>query len=456
MKISIIILFFFYSVCQREKLQIINIDNPNFRPQETSNLEFVFNFMKHGASSPCYGLNDQYIDIFGQQWNGYCELTKKGFLQLFKLGKIYQQRYYRLLNLSDPNVNKVRAFASQANKTLMSSNALFYGLFINKDSPIEEQLTVPVRNFKSFDGDELFPLFYFTDKENCKGWKKLADYNKNNINKLTYENDINKFLNRFMSMYKKIFNLLKNEERMKKSKSLLDKADLFCNSYISNYYDDRYKNIRLFKKLKYTEDQFYYLYYDCIELNLHRYMDIEYGGEAKKVPMIVLSELVHDMISYMDSAIREPNSPKFVTYVGHDSTLAALQVILEKGFNISPKLMNFASNQIFHLHKVNDSEDIDKNYDVKYFYNDQLSMIVGYDEFKKGLLDLLKTNYKLELFCQGFKMYDYIALGLCSGIIFLLFSIISICCYHKNSIFNKRKYISLKEEVKEKSVDIKN
>ena len=456
MKISILILFFFYSFCQRDKLQIVNIDNPNFRPGEIANLAFVFNFMKHGASSPCIGLNDQYIDILGQQWNGYCELTKKGFLQLFKMGKIYQQRYYRLLNLADPNINKVEAFASQANKTLMSSNALFYGMFINKNTPIEEQLTVPVRNFKNFDGDELYPIFYFTDKENCKGWKKLADYNRNNFNKIDNESDINKFLAKFMSTYGKIFNLLKNEELMKKSKTPLEKADLFCSSYVSNFYDDRYHNISLFKQLNYNENLFYNLYSDCIELNLYRYMDIEYGDEAKKVPMIVLSQLVKDMISYMDNAIRNPNSKKFVTYVGHDSSVAALQVILEKAFNISPKLMNFASNQIFRLHKVNNSEEIDKNYEVKYFYNDQLSMIIGYDEFKKGLLDTLKTNYKIELFCKGLKMYDYIVLGICSGIIFLLFSILSICFYHKDSIFNKKRYISLKEESKDKSVNIKN
>ena len=148
----IIILFFLNIQCLRETLKIVNTSNPYFSSEDNSNIIFVFNHMKHGAKSPCYGLNDYYADIFEQQWKGFCELTKKGFLQLFKLGKIYQQRYNGLLNITNanPDINKVKSFGSKANKTLMSSNALFYGMYINKNTPIEEQLTVPVKNFKNY------------------------------------------------------------------------------------------------------------------------------------------------------------------------------------------------------------------------------------------------------------------------------------------------------------------
>ena len=97
-----------------------------------------------------------------------------------------------------------------------------------------------------------------------------------------------------------------------------------------------------------------------------------------------------------------------------------------------------------------------KNYVVKYFYNDQLSMIVDYAEFKHNLLKLLNTQNDLQFFCEGLKPYDYLVLCLSSGIIILLFGIISVCIYHRNLLFNKKIYMSLKEESKEKSVDIKN
>jgi hypothetical protein len=456
----ILIIFTSVIICQREQFQIVNIGNPNFRPEETENLVFGFNHMTSGASSPCYGLNELYTDIFGQKWDGYCELTKKGFLQLFKLGKIYQERFNRLLNLSNPDINKVRSFASQANKTLMSSNAFFYGMFINKDIPIDEQLTVPVRNFKSYNKSELIPIFYYTESSHCKGWKKMIEENMNKRSKA-----INTRFHSFIKRYRNVFDLVKNDERMINSKTLYDKVNLFCSSYISNYYDDRCPKIPLFKTLKYTQQQFFDLYYDCIEINLFRHVNVEYGWEARKVPMIVLSELVKDMLSYMDAIIKNPESPRYVSFIGHDTSMAGLQIILEKAFNVPPKMMNYASNQLFLLYKIGDNNnqidinnqnDVDKNYNVKYFFNDQLSMVERYDEFKKGILDAMKTENDLEYFCNGLNSYDFVVLILCSGIIFLLIAIVSFCCYHGNEIFSKKVYMSLKEEPKEKSVEIRN
>ena len=408
--------------------------------------------MKHGASSPCYGLNNYYIDIFGQKWNGFCELTQKGFLQVFKLGKIFQQRFKKLLDIEHPNINKVKAYSSKANKTLMSANALFYGMYINKDIPEDEQITIPVRNFKNSNSSELIPIFHYTDSSNCKGWKKIVENNKNNKN-----NKIYGYIDKFMKLYKKVLNLLKDDERMIKSKSLLDKINLFCSSYISNYYDDRCPQIEIFKSLKYTDKQFFNLYYDCIEFNFYKELFIEYGYEGRRVPTTVLAELVNEMIFYMDSIIQNPNNIiKFISYTGHDSTMAALQILLEKAFNISPKLINYASNQLFLLYKVsNDEQNIEKNYNVKYFYNDQLSAIIDYDEFKKNLLNLIKNN-NLELFCESYQPLEYVVLSLCSGIIILLAAIFSICFYHRYILFNNKEYIPLKDEPKEKSVNIKN
>ena len=456
MKIQFLILIIFITniFSQREKLQIANVENPNFKPKELKNLVFAFNHMKHGASSPCYGLNGYYGDLFDQQWEGYCELTKKGFLQLFKLGKIYQQRFYTLLNMSDPDINKIRSYASQANKTLMSSNALFYGMYIDKNTPIEEQITVPVRNFKNYDGDDLIPIFYYGDSNNCKGWKKMVEVNiiKNNQN----END-NRFT-KFFNTYKDVFDSFIFDERITDGKNSFEKVKLLCNSYISNYYDERYKNIEIFKNLNYTEEQFYNLYYDCLDITLYYYINIEYGGEAKNVPIIILSELINDMLNYMDDAIDNPhNATKLLNYIGHDSTLAGLQIILEKAFDVPPKLMNFASNQLFLLYKVSDNEnEVDKNYEVRYFYNDQLSLVKNYEEFKEALLNLMKVDHNLQLFCNGLKPYDYLVLFLLSAIIILFISIVSVCTYYRNTIFNKKIYMSLKEEPKEKSVEIKN
>lgn len=453
--IQLLLIFYFLSIItgQRDKLQIVNMENPNFRPEETKNLIFGFNHMTSGASSPCYGLNSSYIDIFNQKWDGYCELTKKGFLQLFKLGKIYQQRFFRLLNFTKPDINQVRAFASQANKTLMSSNAFFYGMFIDKNVPMEEQIIIPVRNFRNYNGSETFPIFYFSERSNCIGWNKIVE---NNLKKYKYY--INDRANSFIKRYRKIFDLLKNEKRMINN-TVFEKVKIFCSSYLSNYYDDRCPKIDIFKKLNYSKGVLYNIYYDCVELSEYWHLSIEYGWEARKVPLIVLSDLINDMLYYMDEIIKNPDSPKYVSYIGHDSSMAALQIILQKGFNVSPKMMNYASNQLFLLYKIDENyqfKDKNEDYEVRYFYNDQLSMIIGYNEFKNNLLKLMNTEYDLDYFCRGFQKYDYIVFGLCIGIIILFISITSTCCYLRKETKRKKLYISLNEEKKETIARIKN
>ena len=225
----ILITSFLNALVINEKLKIVNVSNPLFLNEKNSNLVFVFNHMRHGANSPCYGLNDQYEDIFDQQWNGDCELTQKGFLLMFKLGKIYQQRYKELLNISNnPDINLVLSYASKENKALMTSNAFFYGMYLNNDTPIEERFVIPTRNFKKNNDTELIPIFYFGDINNCDGWKKLV--NKTNINKIEKLND---FMNKFLKDYEKIFNIIKNKEQMIKAEDSFEKINIFCSSYIS-------------------------------------------------------------------------------------------------------------------------------------------------------------------------------------------------------------------------------
>ena len=444
----IIILFFLNIQCLRETLKIVNTSNPYFSSEDNSNIIFVFNHMKHGANSPCYGLNDYYADIFEQQWKGFCELTKKGFLQLFKLGKIFQQRYDKLLNIKskNPDVNKIISYASKENKTLMSSNAFFYGMYYNNDTPVEEQIVVPTRNFKIIPDKELIPIFYFGDINNCMGWKNLVD--KIDENKIEPLND---FFSKFIKSYENIFNLLNSRDKMRYSKSWFEKINLFCSSYISNYYDERYKNIDIFQQLKYTEEQFYDLYYDCNLFNLYKYTLIQYNGEAKDVPQVILSDLLNDMFRYMDFAINNINNenPKFLSYMGHDSTIAAMQVILQRLFNVKTKIMNFGSNQIFLLIKNGNT------YEIKYFYNDELLLNINYDEFKNRILDLMKKNEKdLVYFCQGFQKKDYTIIILFSTIVALFIANVSVCLYHRTTLCERKKYISI--EPTGKSIEIRN
>ena len=443
----ILITSFLNALVINEKLKIVNVSNPLFLNEKNSNLVFVFNHMRHGANSPCYGLNDQYEDIFDQQWDGDCELTQKGFLQMFKLGKIYQQRYKELLNISNnPDINLVLSYASKENKALMTSNAFFYGMYLNNDTPIEERFVIPTRNFKKNNDTELIPIFYFGDINNCDGWKKLV--NKTNINKIEKLND---FMTKFLKDYEKIFNIIKDKEQMINAENSFEKINLFCSSYISNYYDERYKNIKIFKESEYTEDKLDDLYSDCHLFNLDKFTLFQYNNDAKNIPATILSDLIKDMIKYMDLIINSPEeeNPKFVSYIGHDSTIAALQVILNRLFGVPFKMMNFGSNQVFLLFKN------EQNYEIKYLYNDELLLHINYKEFKKNILNFVKSNEKdIVYFCQGFKFRDYTFLVLFCTIMALLVANISICLYNKNIFCEKKKYMSIESSAK--SVEVRN
>ena len=205
--------------------------------------------------------------------------------------------------------------------------------------------------------------------------------------------------------------------------------------------------------MKYTEEKFYDLYYDCHTFNLYKYTLIQYNGEAKNIPISIISDMLNDMIKYMDLAKNYPQreSPKYLSYMGHDSTIAAMQVILHQLFNVTYKLMNFGSNQVFLLLKK------EQNYEIKYFYNDELLLNMNYEQFKDRIETLLKnneTNLDLVYFCKGFQKKDYTIFILYCIIMALIIANASICLYHKNIFCEKKKYMSI--ENSGKSVEIKN
>ncbi len=270
-------------------------------------------------------------DIFNTQWPGNCELTKRGFLQLFKIGQINRDRYKDLLNFTHPNPNEVRAFASFSNRTLMTSNALFYGMYLDKNKPIEEQITIPVKNYVTRDGGRIEPIFHYTDRPNCPVWEK---YRKGN-EKLP---EIRLFMDEFIPKHKQAFDEIKTYHERFREDDEVDELITFCDNYISNFYDER--EIPLFKKLGYDQKMLQELYNNCIVFNNLKHFYLFYGDKARFISLIVITEYIQNMIYYMDERIKFvssnqsklndnennllfDNSIKYVAYSGHDSTIAA-------------------------------------------------------------------------------------------------------------------------------------
>ena len=61
-------------------------------------LLFVYEHFRHGARAPCNFLDKDSKDIFGELWDGECELTKIGIMQHYILGKKNRERYKDFFN----------------------------------------------------------------------------------------------------------------------------------------------------------------------------------------------------------------------------------------------------------------------------------------------------------------------------------------------------------------------
>ena len=416
----------------QSKITIISQNNKNYESEDK--LLFAFQFMRHGARSPCRSLSKDFIDIFGHKWDGNCEITKKGYYQLYKMGLINRERYKNLINFKEQNSFEIYAYSSISNRTLMTANAILHGMFFDKNIPTEEQLTIPVHNIAKNSKGENIPVFYYTNKKNCKKWSDIMEFNFMKKNILSYEKI-------FLEKYGNILNEIeKISDYFAKIEQNIIKITVFCDNFISNYYDER--KINLFSKLKYTDEQLYDLYLDCHEFNLKRYMEIYFGYEAEYVSTIVISEYIQKLINYMDNIINNSEqNPKFVLYAGHQSTVAAMELYLKKIFNITYDIMLFGSHQDFLLYKEKNNE----KYLVKYFYNDKLKLTMEYNEFRKKVMDSSVRKENTEFFCKTYTKTDYVALGLCCGIIIVFIFIINIFRYFYS--WNIRKKFYLREEI---------
>ena len=428
----------------KNKLLIMSQHNKDYESEDK--LLFVFQFMRHGARSPSRSMSKNLIDIFGQKWDGNGEITEKGYYQLYKMGLINRERYKNLLNFKVPFSYEIYAYSSISNRTLMTANAILQGMYTDKKIPVERQLTIPVHNIAENLKGEIIPVFYFTDKSNCKKWTDSFKVNFMKKNFINYENT-------FFEKYKNLFDYLeKSNVEFKKIEKNTKKIKVFCDNFISNYYDGR--KIKLFTQLKYTDEQLYNLYLECHELSLKRYTEIYFGYEVDYVSTIVISEYLRKLINYMDNIINNPEfNPKFVLYSGHQSTVASMELFLKRIFNVPYDLMFFGTHQDFLLYKEKNSE----KYLVKYFYDDKLKLSMEYSEFRKKVMDNTVSKEDTEFFCQTYTKVDYIILGLCCGIVILFIFIINIFRYFY--VWNKKRKFYLSEEnnpsISQKEVNIK-
>ena len=379
-------------------------------------LLFVYEHFRHGARAPCNFLDKDSKDIFGELWDGECELTKIGIMQHYILGKKNRERYKDFFN-QNYTLYDILVYSTERDRCIQSAQAQLRGFFNNSLANI-----IPIHTIEY---NYNIPVFYYDRKDSCI---ILNKYRNNNY----FSPKTISFIGDFIFKYFSLLNKISNQHHLNINYTLVE---IVCGAYICNYFDDR--NISLINELNINKDE---LYKDCIEYNHLKHFEIKLGNDAEFSAILASSLNFKNLIGYMESIINKViNSPKYVLYSGHDTTLSSMQVFLKNAFNVEIQYIPFASQMVIHLIQK------ENGLYVNYYFNGKLLLDIPYQDFKYKIENLLWTRKEIENFCKIKKEISFIILFFIYSSIFLLMILGIIIRLLKKNYFVKSKYSSFEK-----------
>lgn len=384
-------------------------------------LLFVYEHSRHGARTPCKGLDDNYVDIFNHKWEGIGELTKLGMLQHYKLGLHYKEKYSSFISTSSYKPNEVLVYSTNLNRTIMSAQSQLNGLFSLNTSSLSNthyplpHVLIPIHLYEY--GKENIILFNKELTKNCPNVKHLRESNKRSIT-------VNNFISNFTNAIGKDFILKVLSNRNIKDINYKN-IEMLCDAFISNYYEGNVLEIIT----QYKVNQEVLLNY-CIEFSYLKHFFVEKGGKAYQSGIATISPYMNSILSYMDECINGKSKLKYVMYFGHDNTLSSIQIYLKKAFNIMIQKMPFASTILLHLvYNV-----YNKQHYIEYYFNNEMMLNITYNSFKTKINELLWNDNEIEDYCEGLSTTEitiFIFMLVCLSIIITI--TILLCYYYTNN-----------------------
>ena len=405
-------------------------------------LVFALEHYRHGIRSPCNGLDNDYLDIFNEKWEGIGELTHLGMLQFFNIGLQNRKKYSSLFNNNYGNISfdQILFYSTNVNRTIMSAQALIQGMFYNENNyTINKTIIsnfnmnhiilpfIPVPIHLLENDDDKHGMFNYQLIKYCPRLKKYRKENKKSLK-------IQKFISDFQQKYGEVF-ILEVLKRRNIHQIQLDSIKLICSAYISDFLDNR--EISILNDYSINKEE---LFNDCLELSYLSHFEIDQGNRARIGGVLTMGPHANNIIEYMDNHIYKRNyKPKYVMYSGHDTTVTALQVFLEKAFDIEVRKIPFASCMMFHLLK-----DDKENYYVKYFFNDELMLNITFNEFKSQIKKIAWKDYQIEDFCHVFTNKEKLMIIMIEALFALLiFNIILVSYFCRGKRRNYVKFSNM-------------
>ena len=464
---------------------------------------FIYEHSRHGERGPSSEYrslfnNKTFYDEYNIHWEGDGQITLKGKMQHYILGIRNRYKYPNLLNYNEYNPKELLIHVIDSDRVKHSAYNQLLGMY-------RPRIKIPPNNYSITKMSKSKKFFY---PPNYDVWRyKTTSKYKNIINeaelsirlaeKMNMDNNSNSNSNFFLTQGD--FDL--NKENVKfnmnviftnfsKERIFYKKECLNHGKYINYYHRKNYKKLikgildkkygnGLQKFIGYEKKDWIYGYHrsfsivDHFIVNYQENRDMSYFLNMtkidkddfyktckkiyeywlfhifcdKKTCVMESSNLMEDLLEYMDNKINnKTNELKMVIDLGHDVTVAPMQLFMYKAFDVDYTACFFGCNLYFELYKtINKAKK--ENYYVRYYVDDDLRLNIYYEEFKKKVKDYIWSEDDKEEFCYGNiikVLHPKLFLSFCI-LLFIAFGLILICVIYKYyGIYYKkeRKYSS--------------
>jgi hypothetical protein len=454
---------------------VINIIT-NFIFSKSEKLIFTELLSRHGARAPLL-LNEKGKDLLGIEWRAPGELTPIGKRMEYLLGLRNRERYIKrndsfLSEKFEPH--EIVVFSSDINRTLSSMQSQLQGLYpISSEiseilNPEQNEISVPpidisgivddLQNGTSLpNGMTIIPIHFIVLKNTtteCQS--KIKEFNAfNSQNKEEIINLVKEFNENYSAALNSKYNKSENNQYN------ISIINSICDTAIADNTEG--KNITDFLSYIGAEkESFIKMCYDVLKINFRDYI---FGDDNNEVILFYNSLIFRDMIKYMQARIEDDikgdinkknvsdyNTPKMVILSGHDTTLSAHEMFFIKFFNLELSSYEYPTytSQISYEITREDVDDNSRsslnfsNYNVLYYFNDELVLNITFDKFKKTIEENIWKNERMDEFCYGKKEKPFMKLDLIIiitlGVLIIILVIVMIILISNLKKSKKRDY----------------
>ena len=401
-------------------------------------LIFVSTHFRHGARAPTE-VDSNYLDHVKEKWTNPGELTAIGQRMHYVLGLRNRMRYitdtYQFLSEKFDS-HEILIYSSAFNRTILSAYAQLQGLYPEDEglgltlNEIQEKNAVPDLKYDYIEIEKkinkikgyampnlmtLIPVRMINDNE-----KKITLYD---IGECQKKRDEIKKKNRetlpIMIKMQKEF----NENYGKKLNDFYGENKTYdyifmnrlCDAFVSSLTEGR--NLTEFKK---TRIDFEEMEKYCYQIQKMNYQEHILGDNEHILAPLEAIKLMKEIIHYMKKRIDidrtqenieekylDYSRPKMVMISGHDSTISCHQMFIInclgyddeyfRGTKYGAQLALEVTRRDATLEEI--KKMTYKDYNLNYYFNDELLFNITVDEFIKKIEPKLWTDEQIDNFC---------------------------------------------------------